>query len=56
MYAELAGYLHSKRKAVELTGEAGGKVKTEGKFIVELVEAQPKVPEIRSDHLPPPPP
>jgi hypothetical protein len=39
MYAELAQYVCPKRKAVELTGEAGGPVKTEGKFVVELVEA-----------------
>jgi hypothetical protein len=43
MYAELAQYVCPKRKAMELSGPGDGPLKTERRFIVELVPSpQPK--------------
>jgi hypothetical protein len=40
MYKELAQYVAPKRKAIEVTGADGGAIKTDNKFIVEVIGAE----------------
>ena len=37
MYKELAQYVAPKRKSVEITGEDGEAIKTDGKFTIEVI-------------------